>query len=583
MHELDITVLKDMVIILGLSVLIILVFNRFKIPSILGFLITGIIIGPHGLSLIEATREVSLFSEAGIIFLLFIIGIEFSLKELVLIKRTVLLGGFIQVSLTILLVTLAALLFKLSFTESLFIGFLFSLSSTAIVLKLIQERGEMDSPQGRIILAILIFQDIIVVPMMLIAPLMAGQSQDVTREVMVLLLKVAGVVVVLLLLARYVVPFILDQVVKTKSRELFLLTIMVFCFSAAFLTASVGLSLALGAFFSGLIISESPYSHQATANILPFREIFLSFFFVSVGMLLDLRFFIDHILEIHLLAAGSITVKFLVASLAAILLRYPLRVSFLSGLALLQIGEFAFLLSATGIQYNLITPLVYQYFLSVSIISMGLTPVVFHFSGPIANFLVKWPLSKRVKRRLDAFARERERAQGVLKSYKDHLVILGYGINGQNLALAARHAKIPYIIAEIDPVIFGHASRRGEPVIFGDATSTEILKHLHTQTARIIVIAISDPEATKRIITSIRLLSEAAYIVVRTRFLKEIETAMKLGADIVIPEEFETSLEIFTHVLRKYLVSEDKIENIVEQIRSDQYEIFRKSNDSSIS
>lgn len=577
MHAEQLDILKDMVIILGFSVVIIMLFHRVRIPSILGFLITGILIGPHGLSLIKATQEVNLFSEAGIIFLLFIIGIEFSLRELIKIKGTVIVGGLFQVLFTILFVALCAWLFNIPLVESVFLGFLFSLSSTAIVLKLLQERGEMNTPHGKVVLSILIFQDIIVVPMMLITPLMAGGDVNIAQEIIVLLLKVTGVIVVLLILARYLVPFILKRVVMTRSRELFLLTIIVFCFATAWLTASIGLSLALGAFFAGLIISESPYSHQATANILPFREIFLSFFFVSVGMLLDIKFFLDHIYMIHLLALGSMVLKFGIASLASMVLRYPLRSSYLSGLALAQVGEFAFLLSIVGLGNNILSQETYQYFLAISIISMGATPVVIHFSGAIADFLVRWPLSQRVLKRLDAYNRARGRGFERFEDYHDHLVIVGCGLNGQNLSRAAKVSKIPYLVAELDPEIFTRARAEGEPVIFGDASSPEILKHLHTDTARIVVVAISDIEATRRIVMSVRQLNETAYLIVRTRSIKEIEEIMAMGADDVIPEEFETSVKIFTRVLEKYLVPEENISKFAEQVRSDHYEIFRNS------
>ena len=290
----EFAILKEVVIILGLSVLIILAFQRFKMPSILGFLLTGIIAGPNGLSLIKASHEVEILSETGVIFLLFVIGIEFSIKGLIKIKNTVIWGGLLQVGGTILLTFIAAYFMGLPVSQSIFMGFLISLSSTAIVLKLLSEKGQMATPHGRIALGILIFQDIIVVPMMLITPILAGKADNILFSVLILILKFAVVLGLLVIMARYIVPGILLRVVKSRSRELFLLTIIVICFSTAWLTSAFGLSLALGAFFAGLIISESDYNHQATANILPFREIFISFFFVSVGMLLDVQHFFKH-------------------------------------------------------------------------------------------------------------------------------------------------------------------------------------------------------------------------------------------------------------------------------------------------
>ena len=571
----EIPILKDIVIILGLSVLIILIFHRLRIPSTLGFLLTGIIIGPYGLSLISASHEVELMAELGIIFLLFVIGIEFSIKGLISIKRTVFLGGFLQVTLTIGIISLVSLGFGLPLQRAVFMGFLFSLSSTAIVLKLLQERGEITSPQGRVAVGILIFQDIIVVPLILFTPLLAGNSPNLLMTLLILVGKFVAIIVILFLLARYLVPKLLDRVVRTKNNELFLLTIIVICFATAWLTNSMGLSLALGAFFAGLIISESPYSHQAKANILPFREIFISFFFVSIGMLLDLRFFFQEILYIHFLAFVSLIAKMLIIFIVVIILRYPLRVVLLSGLTLFQVGEFAFILSATGIAEGLLSPENYQYFLAVSIMSMGATPFIIMWSHKITDFLLKLPLSQQVKRRLDSFQKVKAQSYRLPEAMEDHLVIIGYGINGKNIAKAARGANIPYVVVEKDMEALKQAQLSTESVVFGDATHEVILKHVHAYSARVVVIAISDPDTTRLIVSKIRELSDIVYIIVRTRYLKEIDGNLRLGADEVIPEEFETSIEIFTRVLHKYLVPENEIFSFIEAIRADNYEMLR--------
>ncbi|MGB2088090.1 MAG: cation:proton antiporter, partial [Psychroflexus salarius] len=269
----EIPLLKEIVVVLGISIVIILAFQKLKLPSILGFLLAGIIVGPNAFNLLSSQHEVELLSEIGIIFLLFVIGIELSFSGLMKIKKTVFLGGGAQVSLTIAIVALFATIYGLSINTSIFIGFLIALSSTAIVLKLLQERGEIQSPQGRLSLGVLIFQDIIVVPMMLVTPILAGKTPDVWETVLMLVLKIIGLGVVVFILQKYIVPKVFRAVVKTKSKELFILATVVFCFAIAWLTSAVGLSLALGAFFAGLIISESEYSHQATANVLPFREI----------------------------------------------------------------------------------------------------------------------------------------------------------------------------------------------------------------------------------------------------------------------------------------------------------------------
>jgi len=570
----EIPLLQDIVIILGSSVLIILLFQKFKVPSILGFLTTGILAGPYGLSLIHGVHEVELMAEIGIIFLLFVIGIEFSLKGLSSIKRTILIGGTIQVGGTILVTAAACHLIGLPWNQGVFVGFLFSLSSTAIVLNLLQSKGEITTPHGRISVAVLIFQDIIVVPMILLTPIIAGQSENVIETLLILLAKFAGILLVIILLARYIVPYILTQVVRTRSRELFILTIIVLCFATAWLTSSVGLSLALGAFFAGLIISESDFSHQATANILPFREIFISFFFVSIGMLLNIDFFIHNVVWIVVLTLVVMIVKASIVALGVFMLKYPFRTILITSFSLFQVGEFAFILSTTGLQYDLLSDEIYQYFLSISILSMAVTPFIFN-SGPVLyDRLMRSPISRRVRDRFSA-----SNGNGIIgdvpKDHEDHLVIIGYGINGKNVSRAAKNANIPYIIVELNPTTVEKMKREGEPIIFGDATQDLILHHVHIHKARVVVIAISDPDATKKIVSQVRMHTQTAHVIVRTRYVKEIDENLKLGADEVIPEEFETSIEIFSKVLTKYLIPNDQIQAFVYQIRSQNYDMLR--------
>jgi CPA2 family monovalent cation:H+ antiporter-2 len=572
----EIPLLKDIIVIIGSSVLIIILFQRMKLPSILGFLITGILVGPYGLSLIKASHEVELMSEIGIIFLLFVIGIEFSLKTLSSIRKTVILGGLMQVGGTILVTTLVTHLVGLEWNQAVFIGFLFSLSSTAIVLKLLQSRGEITAPHGRISLAILIFQDIIVVPMMLLTPLLAGESENITQTLLLLVVKVIGVIGLVLLMARYLVPFLLLQVAKTRSNELFILTIIVICFATAWFTSSLGLSLALGAFFAGLIISESEYNHQATANILPFREIFISFFFVSIGMLLNLQYLMNNLLIILILSLVVMIVKGIIVTGTALFLGYPPRTQLLAGFSLFQVGEFAFILAATGIRNNILSPDLYQFFLAISIVSMAITPFVFQFQHKLTEFFIRIPIPGPMRKRLNTIKRIHQVEELQAHSdWEDHLVIVGYGLNGRNVARAAKNANIPYVIIELNPNTIREIKNEGEHVIYGDATQENILKQVHVHKSRVVVIAISDPIATKKIVKQIRYLCQTTYIIVRTRYIEEIDENLKLGADEIIPEEFETSVKIFTRVLHKYLVPVDEIQSFINYIRAQNYEMLR--------
>ncbi|UZH55069.1 cation:proton antiporter [Salinimicrobium tongyeongense] len=564
--------LQDIVVLLGFSVVVVLLLQRLKLPSVLGFLVTGIIIGPFGFGLIENPEQIEILSEIGVILLMFVIGMELSIKQLASMKRTVFFGGFLQVGLSIVVTALIFFGLKFSWNEAVFMGFLFSLSSTAIVLKILYDRNEITAPHGRMALGILIFQDLIVVPMMLITPIMAGNSGNLYNEVLLLILKSALVLALTYIGAKYLVPRALYLIAQTKSKELFLLATITLCFTVAFITASAGLSLAFGAFLAGLIISESDFSHQATSTILPFRELFISFFFISIGMLLDLDFFMKNAAVILLMVVVVFLLKGGVVSLTAAILKYPVRTVVLTGMALFQVGEFAFILSRIGIESGLLSAEMNQYFLSVSVFTMLLTPFVFLFSGKTTNFILKTfaPASGAYKTGRD-LSLSKQDAPGP----EDHLLIIGYGINGANLAKAAKYADIPYMILELNPQIVKHQKARGEPIIYGDAVQEHMLEAVHVNKARIVVIAISDPRATKAIVSNIRHISPSVHIVVRTRYVKEIETLLALGADEVIPEEFETSIEIFSRVLTNFLVPLDELENLIDSVRADNYQVFQ--------
>ena len=566
----DLPLLKNIFIIFGLSIIVLFVCLRIKIPTIVGFLITGIVAGPHGLGLISAVTEVEIMSEIGIVLLLFTIGIEFSLKDLMKIKKLVLLGGSAQVFLTILAFFFVARQVGQTVPESVFLGCLMALSSTAIVLKLLQERADIESPHGRTSLGILIFQDIAIVPMILVTPMLAGASGNIIGSLTVLAIKVAGILLLVFVSSRWLVPQLLYQITRTRNREIFLLSIIILCLAVAWLTHSLGLSLALGAFLAGLIISESEYSHQALGNILPFKDMFISFFFVSIGMLLNLDFMFRNIGLIAAITMGVIILKSVIAGVTTSLLGYPLRTMILVGCALSQVGEFSFVLSKAGLEYGLLTPgKTYQLFLAVSVLTMMVTPFVIQLSPRLADAALRLPLPQKLKSGVHpAFTiTDIERT--------DHLIVIGFGINGRNVARAAKTAGVPYIIIEMNPETVRHEKALGEPIFYGDATHEAIFHHAGIHTARIIVITIADAAATRKITVLARRMNPKIHIIARTRFLQEVEPLYEDGADEVIPEEFETSVEIFTRVLSKYLIPKDEIERFIIEVRADGYHMFR--------
>ncbi|MDX2282670.1 MAG: cation:proton antiporter [Bacteroidia bacterium] len=564
--------LWEIVVILGFSVLVVLVFQRFRFPTILGFLLTGVLAGPKALSLVHDYEQVHLLSEIGVILLLFVIGMEFSLRDLVAMRKMVLIGGGIQTGSTIAVVMALLLLLGLRWQEGLFIGFLVSLSSTAIVLRMFQERNQVNSPQGRISLGILIFQDLIVVPMMLLTPIIGGGGGNVGLELLIMLGKTVLVIGAVLLSARYVFPRLMHEIARTRSRELFVLTVVTVCFAVAGLTYAAGLSLALGAFLAGLLMAESDYSHQATGNILPFREVFTSFFFVSIGMLLDAGFLFSHLPLILLLTLLVWALKTTLAALAALALRYPLRTALHTGLSLFQVGEFAFILANTGSEYQLLSETHSQYFLAVSILTMALTPFIMQHSERLAELLAKAPMPAGLRHPQPGLAVPDAAGPHPLK---EHVIIVGFGLNGHNVARAARFAQIPYVVLEINADTVKAERERGEPVLYGDATDPFILEHVQVHQARVVVVAISDPAGTRKVVSAIRSICRTVYVIVRTRFVAEIEEILRLGADEVIPEEFETSIEIFTRVLGQYLVPDDTVAEFISQIRAGNYQRLR--------
>ena len=451
--------LKDIVILFGLALVTVILLRRFRFPSIIGFLLTGVLAGPHAFGLIRDAHQVEQMAELGVVLLLFTIGIEFSLKELMRIKHLVLLGGGLQVVLTILAVAAFCTLSGFSAPQSTFFGFLVTLSSTAILMKLLADAGQMDTPHGKVALGILIFQDLCIVPLMLFTPLLAGGG-DGLREVAVIFVKAAAFIVTAHYGARFLVPWIFEQVVKSRSRELFILTIIFIGMGTAWLTAEAGLSLALGAFIAGLAISESEYSHQALGDIMPFREAFMSLFFISVGMLLDPAALLAYPLLIASLVAIIIVVKTLITTGAGLALGLPMRVALVAGLSLAQIGEFSFILSQAGLQHGLLSPEAYQMFLAASIATMAMTPLCLKIADPLASYTVgilphSWTRGRGVL------------SGGTKKStLSDHVLIVGYGVNGKNLAKVLKHLKIPHTVIETNPftVAAEKKKRRAHPV-----------------------------------------------------------------------------------------------------------------------
>jgi len=566
---------SNVVLILGISLLVGLVCTRLRIPPLVAFILTGIIAGPQVLSLVGSAAEVDILAEIGIVLLLFTIGLEFSFHRLWELRRMLMVGGLIQVSLTFLVSFVIATLLGRPAGEAILLGFLISLSSTAIVLKILDERGETGSPHGSITFGILLFQDIAAIPMMMAIPFLTSLASPTLADMAsgeplpVVLGKDLLIIVILVIAARWGVPWLLFRIAKTRSREYFLLLLLLICFGVGWLVSLAGLSLALGALVAGLLIAESEFSHQAIGAILPFRDIFISFFFVSVGMLLDIRFLQAHLGIVLLFIVGVILLKSMTAAVVPVVLGYPLRTIVLVSLALAQVGEFSFILSKSGLDYGILSLDTYQVFLVTALATMAATPFLIAAGPGIADRLCRIPfINRTLGARCPVQMTERPRL-------RDHLIIIGFGMTGKNLAQAAAAGHIPHIIVEMNPETVRRERALGKPIIFGDATNDAVLREAAISDARIAVVAINDPVSVRRITAACRGMSPKLYLIIRTRYLSEVKPLQDLGADEVIPEEFETSVEIFTRVLHKYLVPRDRIEQFIAEIRSGAYQVLR--------
>lgn len=542
----DLTFLYQLVVIFGVAVLVAVLLGRIGLPTIAGMLLAGVLMGPNGLAIIVSTHDVELLAEVGVVLLLFTIGLELSLDRLRRIWRLVAFGGGVQVVLTVLATVGVALGLGRDLNESILYGFLVALSSTAIVLRALSERDEMDAPHGRMILGVLIFQDLSVVPMMLVVPMLAADAAASPGSVAMALGGAALMVVAVVGGAWLVVPRILRIVAAERKRDLFVLTVLLICIGTAWLTSLSGLSLALGAFLAGIVLAGSGYGHQAMSDILPFRDAFTSLFFISVGMLLDVRLLLEEPLLVGLLFVGLLLAKFIIATMAGLVMRFPLRVALVTGIGLAQVGEFSFVLVKVGEGAGVIGGVESRLFLTVGVMTMLVTPVLVRIAPHLAAGMSRL---NPLQREFGALNPEEELPDK--KGLADHVIIAGFGMGGRMLAAALKSIDIPYVVLELDPGRVDSYRKKGEPIFYGDVTSTEVLDHVNCTLAREIVLVINDPRAVRRCIAGVRHHAPEQHITVRTRYFEDIAELKRLGATDVVVEEFENAVELMARVLRR--------------------------------
>jgi monovalent cation:H+ antiporter-2, CPA2 family len=539
--------LTELVAVFGVAVLVVLVLSRFRLPTIAGFIVAGALIGPSGLELVGhegSNQHIQSLAEVGVVLLLFTIGLEFSLARLRLIWRTIALGGGLQVTLTIAAVLGVGAAARVSVPRGVFFGFLVAMSSTAIVLRALTERRETDAPHGRMIVGVLVFQDMCVIPMMLLVPMLAGAG-GAPIQIAWALGKAVVLVVGTVIVAREVAPRVLSIVARTQQRELFLLSALLACVGIAWLTSLFGLSLALGAFLAGIALADSEYGHQALSEVLPFREAFTSLFFISIGMLFDVRVLMAQPLAVFGLAAAVLVGKALIAAIAAAVIGFPLRVAVLAGVGLAGIGEFSFVLAQAGASYGLLAPGEQQLFVAVSVITVVVTPIAFRLGPHLAAGMSRL---RPLEQRLGAYEPAPAASHGEVLS--GHVVIAGYGVAGRLLGEALAATEVPYTITELNPETVRAARKRGEVAHYGDITSRENCERLGLPHARELVILINDPDAARRAVSTARRMVPRLPIVVRTKYLADAPRLKELGATDVIAEELETAMEVVARVLR---------------------------------
>lgn len=565
--------IEELAVIATLAVAVTVILARVKLPTVAGLLLAGALAGPHGLKLVHSVHDIEVLAEIGVVLLLFTIGLEFSLERLRHIFRQVALGGVLQVGVTVAVIAGVAIAFGESTGRGIFFGFVFSLSSTAIVLRALTERRELEAPHGRFIVGTLIFQDLCVVPMVLIVPLLARPSSPVqaAADTALALGKAAAMVVFTIGVSRFVVPRVLKSVDAARSRETFLLAILGLCIGTAWVTSLAGLSLALGAFLGGMVVADTEYGHRAMGDVLPLRDAFVSVFFVSLGMLFDPGVVTTRPGLVLALLAGFLLVKGLLATLAALAMRFPTRVAWLAGVGLAQFGEFGFVLARLGESSGVVTPADTAPLLAAGIASMFLTPLMVRAAPHVtAGEKLLAPLARLIG------VRGIEDAVIDGHAPKGHVVIVGYGVAGKLAAQSLKACGIPFVALELNAESVRSAKAQGLPVYYGDATSTEALGHAHLKSARALVLLMNDPQAAQRVVDTAKRVAPEVPILMRSHYLGERAALLKLGARDVVAEEVEGAIEIISRLLRWADVPRNVIDDRIREARAETQETERK-------
>lgn len=559
--------LQPVLILLATAVLAVVIFRSLRLPPMLGYLLAGVIIGPHALGWIAESDETRHLAEFGVVFLMFSIGLEFSLPKLVAMKRIVFGFGTAQVIISMLLVMVVAWVFGLDWRVGFVLGGALAMSSTAIVIKMLAERVELNSAHGRQVIGILLFQDLMVIPLLIIVPALATEIDSDTNDLAIAILKVVVVLVIILFFGQKLMRPWLHLVARQRSSELFVLNVLLITLGLAWLTGLAGLSLALGAFLAGMLISETEYRYQVEDDIKPFRDVLLGLFFVTIGMLLDIQVVIENFLWVFVMLSALILLKAVVITGLSRLFNADSSVAVRTGMSLAQAGEFGFVLLAQAGAIGVIENSVLQPVLAAMALSMFIAPFMIEYSEPMIQRFYSSEWMHRAMQ-ITAIAAQTMATQ-------NHVIICGYGRSGQSMSRILEQESIPFIALDLDPRRIREATNAGESVVYGDAARREVLIAAGLMRAKVLVVSYADTISTLKILRHVQELRPELSVVVRTHDDSDIDLLKDAGATEVVAEIMEGSLMLAFHALMFVDVSTGRILRRIREIREQRYRLLR--------
>ncbi|HSN73158.1 MAG TPA: cation:proton antiporter [Steroidobacteraceae bacterium] len=564
------SVLGQLLVLLAFAILVMVAFRRFELPPVLAYLAVGLLLGPHALDLAGSDETTRLLAELGVVFLVFTLGLEFSLPRMLAMRWEVLGLGGSQVLLTSVLLAIAVWAVGAPPLVAVVIGGALAMSSTAIVIRQLGEQLETNSTHGRLAVGILLFQDLAFVPFLALEGALKNSADGFDLgDVAGAIARAAVALLIVLVGGRYLLRPLFHEIGRARSTELFTLAALFVSLGAAWATHEVGLSLALGAFLAGMLLAETEYRHQVEIVIRPFRDILLGLFFITIGMLLDLRLLASQLVLVLALVLGLLVIKTVIVTVLSYRIARDWRKAARTGIVMAQGGEFGFALLTLMLNDRLAGPELIQPLLAATVVSMALSPLLIRHNRRIADLLLRRPETP-------ASTLERELIATQDTASRDHVVICGFGRVGQNLARVLEKQGFEYLALDMDPTRVREARQAGDPVVYGDAAEPEILEAMGLQTCSVLVITFASPGIALNIIETARELRPDVPILVRTQDDTHLDALQKAGATEVVPETFEASLMLASHLLMLLQVPISNVVRVVGDIRGHRYSMLRR-------